>query len=94
MRFDDIMPLPTPEPTKRIATRSKSPNSIYTSPESLHYIKDKDKDSHIDFDTDEPENKRSHGRTPVRAGQARGRGMGQMTYSNHGFFDQNTTTQW
>ena len=58
VRFDDIMPLPNPEPPKRTITRAKPPNSIYTSPETLHYIKEKDKDSHIDFDVDEPENKK------------------------------------
>ena len=49
--MDEILPLPVPATWKQI-NRCKPPNPVYTPPESLDFIKQKDKDANIDFDID------------------------------------------
>ena len=50
--MDDIMPLPKASPKKRCCVHAKPPNPVYTSPESMLFIQNKDKDKDEDFDTD------------------------------------------
>ena len=46
------MPPPVPEPKKARRTKHVPPNPVYTSPESMKFIQQKDKDANINFDED------------------------------------------
>ena len=50
MNLETIRPLPTLPKPKQKVNRVKPPSSIYTSPESLDFIRERDKDSDVDFD--------------------------------------------
>ena len=76
IRLDDIMPLPVPEEKKRMVVRAKPPSSVYTSPESLKYIQEKDKDADVNFD-EEPESKKRRGPVRKKTDKVKGRGRGR-----------------
>ena len=60
------MPLPVSEPKKTRRTKCVPPNPVYTSPESMKFLQQKDKDVNINFDEGISVN--------VVRGQGRGRG--------------------
>ena len=77
IRLDDIMPFPVPEEKKRMVVRAKPPSSVYTSPESLKYIQEKDKDADVNFD-EEPESKKRRGLVRKKTNKVKGRGRGRV----------------
>ena len=81
--MDEILPLPVPA-HRKIVKRCKPPNLVYTSPESLDFIRSKDKEAEVDFDVEVVSDKRgrgavqSHGRGVMRGSSAvRGSGAGR-----------------
>ena len=59
--MSSIIPLPV-EPEIRRRNVKWPPNMVYTSLESMKYIKEWDKDSEVNFDEEEPVTKRGRGR--------------------------------
>ena len=59
--LDTLRPLPIPEPRKHV-NRKRPPSLIYTSPESMKFIRDSDKDADDDFNVEPPKRGRGRGR--------------------------------
>ena len=71
------MPLLVPEEKKRTVVRAKPPSSVYTSPESLKYILEKDKDADVNIE-EEPESKKRRGPVRKKTEKIKGRGRGRV----------------
>ena len=61
VNLDSLQPLPAKRPHNPRNT-SKPPSLVYTSPESLEFIKARDKDANEDFDSISPLSRRKGGR--------------------------------